>query len=120
MSLNGGFGSIIFHMVIDMDETRLQTISQLSAFLAGTLEVHFAVPDSDDRRYAHIVSDAQRFGYQHSGFSVDAGVCIEAHDRAALERLLRYRARAVCHGSAAQRRCCHGVPQCEATQRAQQ
>jgi hypothetical protein len=23
-------------------------------------------------------------GYQHSGFSVDAGVCIEAHDRAAL------------------------------------
>ncbi|RAR46159.1 UNVERIFIED_CONTAM: hypothetical protein C7454_1506, partial [Acidovorax defluvii] len=27
-------------------------------------------------------------GYKHSGFSVDAGVCIEAHDRAALERLL--------------------------------
>ena len=27
--------------------------------------------------------------YQHSGFSVDAGVCIEAPDRAALERLLR-------------------------------
>ena len=32
-------------------------------------------------------------GYEHSGFSVDAGVCIEAHDRAALERLLRYCAR---------------------------
>jgi hypothetical protein len=32
-------------------------------------------------------------GYQHSGFSVDAGVCIDAHDRAALERLLRYCAR---------------------------
>ena len=31
--------------------------------------------------------------YQHSGFSVDAGVCIEAHDRAALEGLLRYCAR---------------------------
>ena len=31
--------------------------------------------------------------YQHSGCSVDAGVCIEAHDRAALERLLRYCAR---------------------------
>ena len=30
---------------------------------------------------------------QHSGFSVDAGVCIEARDRAALERLLRYCAR---------------------------
>ena len=31
--------------------------------------------------------------YQHSGFPVNAGVCIEAHDRAALERLLRYCAR---------------------------
>jgi hypothetical protein len=31
--------------------------------------------------------------YQHSGFSVDAGVLTEAHDRAALERLLRYCAR---------------------------
>jgi hypothetical protein len=31
--------------------------------------------------------------YKHSGFSVDAGVCIEANDRAALERLLRYCAR---------------------------
>lgn len=31
--------------------------------------------------------------YKHSGFSVEAGVCIEAHDRAALERLLRYCAR---------------------------
>ena len=31
--------------------------------------------------------------YQHSGFSVNAGVCIQAHDRAALERLLRYCAR---------------------------
>jgi hypothetical protein len=31
--------------------------------------------------------------YQHSGFSVDAGVRIESHDRAALERLLRYCAR---------------------------
>ena len=28
-------------------------------------------------------------GYQHSGFSVDAGVRIEPHDRAAPERLLR-------------------------------
>ena len=35
----------------------------------------------------------EMLGYQHSGFSVDAGVCIEAHDRAALERLLRCCAR---------------------------
>ena len=31
--------------------------------------------------------------YQHSGFSVDTDVCIEVHDRAALERLLRCCAR---------------------------
>ena len=35
----------------------------------------------------------EMLAYQHSGFSVDAGVCIEAADRAALERLLRYCAR---------------------------
>ena len=63
MSLNCGFGSIISHMVIDMDETRLQTISQLHAFLGGTVEVRFRVPDNDEARYAHIVSVAQRFGY---------------------------------------------------------
>jgi hypothetical protein len=39
-------------------------------------------------------SDAKdMLAYQNSGFSVDAGVCIEAHDRAGLERLLRYCAR---------------------------
>lgn len=32
-------------------------------------------------------------GYKHSGFSVDTSVCIAAHDRAGLERLLRYCAR---------------------------
>ena len=35
----------------------------------------------------------EMLGYQHNGFSVDAGVCIKAHDRAGLERLLRYCAR---------------------------
>lgn len=37
MSLTGGFGSIIFGMVINMDETRLQTVSQLQAFVADAL-----------------------------------------------------------------------------------
>jgi hypothetical protein len=35
----------------------------------------------------------EMLAYQHSGFSVDAGVCIAATDRAGLERLLRYCAR---------------------------
>ena len=93
MSLSGGFGSIIFRMVIDMDETRLQTISQLQAFLAGTLEVRFSVPDSDDARYAHIVSVAQRLGYARLN-RPDKGVvlrCLLAtcgDSRARLTRLL--------------------------------
>ena len=35
----------------------------------------------------------EMLAYKHSGFSVDAGVCIEAQDRAGLERLLRFCAR---------------------------
>jgi hypothetical protein len=35
----------------------------------------------------------EMLAYQHSGFSVDAGVCIQSQDRAGLERLLRYCAR---------------------------
>ena len=35
----------------------------------------------------------EMLAYQLSGFSVDAGVCIEARDRTALEHLLRYFAR---------------------------
>jgi len=35
----------------------------------------------------------EMLAYQYSGFSVDAGVCIESHDRAAFERLLRCCAR---------------------------
>ena len=35
----------------------------------------------------------EMLAYQHSGFSVDASVRIEAQDRAGLERLLRYCAR---------------------------
>ena len=80
-------------MVIDMDETRLQTISQLQAFLAGTLEVRFSVPDSDDARYAHIVSVAQRLGYARLN-RPDKGVVLRyllatcGYSRAQLTRLL--------------------------------
>jgi len=80
-------------MVIDMDEARLQTISQLQAFLAGTVEVRFCVPDSDEARYAHIVSVAQRFGYARLN-RPDKGVVLRylgatcAYSRAQLTRLL--------------------------------
>ena len=35
----------------------------------------------------------EMLAYRHSGFSVEAGVCIQAQDRAGLDRLLRYCAR---------------------------
>jgi hypothetical protein len=38
----------------------------------------------------------EMLAYRHSGFSVDTSVCMAAHDRAGLQRLLRYGARAVC------------------------
>jgi hypothetical protein len=76
---------VIFHPAIGIDAATVapvQTTLQkriLRAFVArGLLEKC----DAKDM-----------LGYKHSGFSVDAGVCIEAHDRAALERLLRYCAR---------------------------
>jgi len=36
--LDDGFGSIMFFMVIDMDETRLETVPRVQAFLADRLE----------------------------------------------------------------------------------
>ena len=60
----------------------------------------------------------EMLGYKHSGFSVDTSVGIEAHDRAGLERLLRYCARPpfAC-GAAAQRGQCAGVPLRQTAQR---
>jgi hypothetical protein len=76
---------IVFHPASAIDEAavaQVQTDSRrriLRAFVGrGLLESC----DAEDM-----------LAYQHSGFSVDAGVLIEAHDRAALERLLRYCAR---------------------------
>jgi len=63
MSLEGERRPIIFHMVLNMDETRLKTIFQLRGFLAGTLEVLFCAPGNDEERYACIVAVAQRFSY---------------------------------------------------------
>ena len=67
---------IVFHPASAIDETavaRVQTDLRrriLRAFVGrGLLE-------SGDAK--------DMLAYQHSGFSVDAGVCIEAHDRAAL------------------------------------
>ena len=76
---------IVFHPASAIDETAVAQVQTdlrrriLRAFVGrGLLESFVA---------------KEMLGYQHSGFSVDAGVCIQAHDRAGLERLLRYCAR---------------------------
>jgi len=52
-------------MVIDMNEAKLTTLEQVRAFLAGTAEVGFCVPEvGEDGRYAHIAAVLSRFGYQ--------------------------------------------------------
>ena len=76
---------IIFHPASAIDET---AVAQVQADLRRRILRAFV-----GRGLLESCDAKEMQGYQHSGFSVDAGVCIEAHDRAALERLLRYCAR---------------------------
>ena len=63
-------------MVINMDETKLCSIAQLSEFLAGTLEVDFTgIDGSEAQRYAHISRVLKRFGYPQLGKG-DQGVVL--------------------------------------------
>jgi len=77
--------SVIFHPSNGVDET---AVAQVQADLRRRILRAFV-----GRGLLESFEAKEMLAYQHSGFSVDAGVCIEAHDRAALERLLRYCAR---------------------------
>ncbi len=93
MSLKGLPGSIIFHMVIDMNDSQLSTIAQLRAFLEGTLEVSFTPFADDVARYAHIANVVRRFGYGRLS-KPDKGVVLRylaltsGYSRAQITRLL--------------------------------
>ncbi len=51
--------------MIDMNETKLTTLEQVRAFLAGTVEVGFcATSAGEDERYRHIAGVLARFGYK--------------------------------------------------------
>jgi hypothetical protein len=67
------FGSIIHDMVIDMNETRLNTVAQLRAFLERTLEVKFRPIRNDVERYGFIAGVLGRFAYRQLG-RADKGV----------------------------------------------
>jgi hypothetical protein len=76
---------IVFHTASAIDETDVAHVQ--ATLLRRTLRAFVG------RGLMEQADAKDMLGYQHSGFSVDAGVCIEADDRAALERLLRYCAR---------------------------
>ena len=76
---------IVFHPASAIDET---AVAQVQTDLRRRILRAFV-----GRGLLESFEAKEMLGYQHSGFSVDAGVCIEAHDRSALERLLRCCAR---------------------------
>jgi hypothetical protein len=76
---------IVFHPASAIDAT---AVAQVQADLRRRILRAFV-----GRGLLESCDAKEMLAYQHSGFSVDAGVLIEAHDRAAMERLLRYCAR---------------------------
>ena len=90
------FGSIIHNMVIDMNESRLNTVAQLRAFLEGTLEVKFQPIRNDVERYGLIAGVLGRFAYRQLG-RADKGVLmrylgrVTGYSRAHLRRLVNRR-----------------------------
>jgi hypothetical protein len=76
---------IVFHPASAIDET---AVAQVQTDLRRRILRAFV-----GRGLLESFDAKEMLAYQHSGFSVDAGVCIEADDRAALERLLRSCAR---------------------------
>ena len=96
-------GDVIFHPASAIDET---TVAQVQATLRTRILRAFV-----GRGLLESCDAKQMLAYQHSGFSVDAGVCIEADDRAALEAAAALlRPPTFCHGSIAQRGGIPGVP----------
>ncbi len=87
-AVDGGFEEvpgIVFHPASAIDET---AVAQVQTDLRRRILRAFV-----GRGLLESCDAKDMLAYQHSGFSVDASVLIEAHDRAALERLLRYCAR---------------------------
>lgn len=84
-TIQAALPGIIFHPVTGIDET---VVAQAQTTLRKRILRAFVGRGSLDRFQAN-----EMLGYQRSGFSVGAGVCIEAHDRAAPKRLLLYCAR---------------------------
>jgi hypothetical protein len=73
---------IVYHPASAIDKT---AVAQVPATLRRRILRAFV-----GRGLIEKADAKEMLAYQHSGFSVDEGECIEAYDGAALERLLRY------------------------------
>ena len=71
--------SVVFHQASAIDAA---AVAQVQATLRKCILRAFVA-----RGLLESCDAKDMLAYQHSGFSVDAGVCIEANDRAGLERL---------------------------------
>ena len=67
-------------MVIDMNETQLNTVAQLRAFLDGTLDVQFQSSNDDAQRYRFIATVLKRLAYRRLG-RADKGVVLRYLER---------------------------------------
>ena len=81
MSLGLRFGSIIYGMVINMNEQKLNTVAQLRAFLEGTEAVRFDALGGDDKpRYVFIAEVVKRLRYRR----------LKRHDKGVVMRYLEH------------------------------
>jgi hypothetical protein len=62
-------------MVIDMNTTRLETIGQVRAFLAGVCDVELRALSDDDERRRFVERTLRWFGYSQRLPVVSAGCC---------------------------------------------
>ena len=76
---------VVFHSASGIDAA---AVAQVQAQVRTRILRAFASRGLIERFEAR-----EMLAFKHSGFSVNAGVCIQAQDRAGLERLLRYCAR---------------------------
>jgi transposase InsO family protein len=67
-------------MAIDMNETKLTTLEQVRAFLAGTLAVEFSACGPETDRYRHIAEVLARFAYRRLA-KPDKGVILRYLER---------------------------------------
>jgi hypothetical protein len=65
-------------MVIDMNESKLETIEQIREFLTGTAAVTFSIPAGESTLRAFVATVIRRFGYFSRSKGQRGGACFHA------------------------------------------